>query len=188
MEETPDNKVFELGARRSKVADKGAAAPADTTAEKPDKKTRLLGALDRGMTMIHLDARRPGVVVPEHLKKEAHLLLNLSYKFSPPDLTVSEWGVRQTLTFGGTPFCVAVPWSALYAISSHATKEFYMYPDDMPPELLAAQTQKLSAEETPEAGSVRAVLREVVLETPKAPDDPQAPKEPPKRGHLRLVK
>jgi stringent starvation protein B len=153
----------------------------------PDKKTRLLSALDRGMTMIHLDARRPGVVVPEHLRKEAHLLLNLSYKFSPPDLTVSEWGVRQTLTFGGTPFCVAVPWSALYAISSHATKEFYMYPDDMPPELLATQTQKLSLEEPPEAGSVRAVLREVVMEQPKH-DEPAAPKEPPKRGHLRLVK
>jgi stringent starvation protein B len=154
----------------------------------PDKKTRLLAALDRGMTMIHLDARRPGVVVPEHLRKEAHLLLNLSYRFAPPDLTVSEWGVRQTLTFSGVPFCVAVPWSALYAISSHATKEFYMYPDDMPPELLATQTQKLSLEEAPEAGSVRAVLREVVMEPPAKPSEPEATKEPPKRGHLRLVK
>src|SRR5262249_49378015 len=106
---------------------------------------------------------------------------------SPPDLTVSEWGVRQTLTFGGVSFLVAVPWSALYAISSHATKEFYMYPDDMPPELLATQTERLQAEEPPEPGTVRAVLREVVLEQPK-PVEPEAPKDPPKRGHLRLVK
>jgi stringent starvation protein B len=153
----------------------------------PDKKARLLASLECGMTMIHLDARRPGVIVPEHLKKEPHLLLNLSYKFTPPDLTVSEWGVRQTLTFSRLPFCVAVPWSALYAISSNATKEFYMYPDDMPPELLAAQTQKLSLEEPPEAGSARAVLREVVLEQPK-PVEPEPAKEPPRRGHLRLVK
>ncbi|MBL8954260.1 MAG: stringent starvation protein B [Myxococcaceae bacterium] len=140
--------------------------------------------------MIHLDARRPGVAVPEHLKKEAHLLLNLSYRFTPPDLTVSEWGVRQTLTFGGVGFTVAVPWNALYAISSHATKEFYMYPDDMPPELLAAQPPGLDPDAVPEVGTVRATLREVELppggevERP-APD---APKEPPKRGHLRLVK
>src|SRR5262249_29161608 len=62
----------------------------------PDKKARLLASLERGMTMIHLDARKPGVLVPEHLKKEAHLLLNLSYRFSPHDLTVSEWGMRET--------------------------------------------------------------------------------------------
>ncbi|MBK7861510.1 MAG: stringent starvation protein B [Archangiaceae bacterium] len=137
--------------------------------------------------MIHLDARRPGVLVPEHLRKEAQLVLNLSYKFSPPDLTVSEWGVRQTLTFGGAPFTVAVPWSALYAIASHTTKEFYLYPDDMPPDLLANQTQKLALEAPPEAGSVKAVLREVVMDQPKS-KEPEAPKEPPKRGHLRLVK
>ena len=140
------------------------------------------------MTMVHLDARRPGVVVPEHLRREAHLLLNLSYRFTPPDLTVSEWGVRQTLTFAGVPFNVAVPWSALYAISSHATKEFYMYPDDMPAELLATQTQRLSGEEPPEADSVRAALREVVLEPQRKAEAAEAPKEPPKRGHLRLVK
>src|SRR5450432_3663292 len=64
----------------------------------PDKKARLLASLERGMTMVHLDARRPGVLVPDHLKKEPQLLLNLSYRFTPPDLTVSEWGLRETLT------------------------------------------------------------------------------------------
>jgi stringent starvation protein B len=141
--------------------------------------------------MIHLDARKPGVLVPDHLKKEPHLLLNISFRFTPPDLTVSEWGIRETLTFSGTSFCVAVPWSALYAISSHATKEFWMYPDDMPPELLANQAARLSSidgsegEPEPEPDTARAVLREVVMDRPK---EPEAPKEPPKRGHLRLVK
>jgi stringent starvation protein B len=172
VDETPDSKVLPLQAPRS-------------DGKPPDKKTRLLGALDRGMTMIHLDARRPGVVVPDHLKGEPHVLLNLSYKFVPRDLAVSEWGVRQTLTFSGVPFCVAVPWSALYAISCHATKEFYIYPDDMPPELLTTQAQRLTLEEPAEEGSARAVLREVVLDQPQESD---TPKEPPKRGHLRLVK
>ena len=82
----------------------------------PEKKARLLEALDKGMAMVHLDARRPGVLVPEHLKGELHLMLNLSYRFDPPDLSVGEWGIRQTLTFQGRSFTVAIPWSALYAI------------------------------------------------------------------------
>ena len=163
-----------------------------------EKKTRLLGSLEQGLTMIHLDARRPGVLVPEHLKHEPHLLLNLSYRFDPPDLAVGEWGVRCTLTFGGERFTIAVPWSALYAISSHHSKEFWMYPDDMPRELLEATPERLaqsgevagpmtSADGKPEA---RVVLREVVME--RKPDGltepPKDPTEPPRRGHLRLVK
>ena len=164
-----------------------------------EKKTRLLGSLEQGLTMIHLDARRPGVLVPEHLKHEPHLLLNLSYRFQPPDLAVGEWGVRCTLTFAGKQFTIAVPWSALYAISSHHSKEFWMYPDDMPRELLEANPERMAQsgeiagpladlDGKPEA---RSVLREVVMER-KADDDdvepPKDPPEPPRRGHLRLVK
>ena len=65
-----------------------------------------------------------------------------------------------------------------------------MYPDDMPPELLAAQPPGLNAEEPPEAGTARAELREVELPPGMELEPPasDAPKEPPKRGHLRLVK
>ncbi len=160
-----------------------------------EKKTRLLGSLEQGLTMIHLDARRPGVLVPEHLKQEPHLLLNLSYRFEPPDLAVGEWGVRCTLTFGGKRFTIAVPWSALYAISSHHSKEFWMYPDDMPRELLEASPERLqqsgeisgpltATDAKPEA---RAVLREVVMDR-RGDEPPKDPPEPPRRGHLRLVK
>ncbi len=162
-----------------------------------EKKTRLLGSLEQGLTMIHLDARRPGVLVPEDLKQEPHLLLNLSYRFEPPDLAVGEWGVRCTLTFGGRRFTIAVPWSALYAISSHHSKEFWMYPDDMPRELLEAtperlqQTGELAGTTQPEGRpEARTVLREVLMER-KSEDGAELPKdppEPPRRGHLRLVK
>lgn len=160
-----------------------------------EKKTRLLEALDKGMSMIHLDARRPGVLVPVHLRQESHLLLNLSYRFDPPDLSVGEWGVRCTLTFSGSRFTVAVPWSALYAISSHVTKEFWMYPDDMPPELLEGIAEKNGAADfggpEPEPASARAVLREVLatpIEGEPPAEKPPEPPQPPKRGHLRLVK
>lgn len=163
-----------------------------------EKKQRLLAALDRGMAMIHLDARRPGVLVPDHLKSELHLLLNLSYRFDPPDLSVGEWGIRSTLTFSGKRFTVAVPWSALYAISSHVTKEFWMFADDMPPELLerAQLTTKVPVSEVSPRAPVeklrgpRAVLRGV--DGGLCDSAPEPPKEDPPRpsgrGHLRLVK
>src|SRR3954467_5311569 len=112
----------------------------------PEKKERLLAALDKGMVMVHLDARRPGVMVPPAFRAEAHLRLNLSYRFDPPDLAVGEWGVRATLSFSGERYPVAIPWSALFAITSFVTKEFWMYPDDLPEELVqtAMLTDKVS--------------------------------------------
>jgi stringent starvation protein B len=169
-----------------------------------EKKQRLLTALEKGMAQLHLDARRPGVLVPEQLKKEHHLVLNVSYRFDPPDLTVSDWGVRETLSFSGSRFTVGVPWSALYAVASHVSREFWMYPDDMPPELAIAASERINTEALagakPEAEreaavaeapkNPRAILREVVLDKPEPSGQDEQPKEqtPPKRGHLRIVK
>ncbi|MBX5483564.1 MAG: stringent starvation protein B [Myxococcaceae bacterium] len=163
-----------------------------------EKKDRLLYALDQGMVMVHLDARRPGVLVPRHLSGEAHLRLNLSYRFDPPDLTVGEWGVRSTLSFNGTRFKVAVPWSALFAITSHVSKEFWLYPDDMPQELIqqaVQHAQQPPPEKAPAAmARPRAMLREVVLDKSDGPADPQGstgdddPPKPRSRGHLRVIK
>jgi stringent starvation protein B len=165
-----------------------------------EKKQRLLYALERGMAQLHLDARRPGVLVPEQFKSNHHLVLNVSYRFDPPDLTVSDWGVRETLSFSGNRFTVGIPWSALYAVASHVTREFWMYPDDMPPELAEAATERINTEglarpapdaaTAPGGKSPRAILREVVLKKPEGAEAPDEPKEPtpPRRGHLRLVK
>jgi stringent starvation protein B len=161
----------------------------------PEKKSRLLAALEKGMVMIHLDARRPGVLVPDALRGESHLRLNLSYNFDPPDLAVGEWGVRSTLSFKGSRFKVAVPWSALFAVTSHVTKEFWLYPDDIPAELiessvLAARAQQEQQQPPPEPGSARALLREVAYEPPKKQEEPEPDGEPKPRGrgHLRVVK
>lgn len=157
-----------------------------------EKKDRVLEALEQGMTQIHLDARRPGVLVPEKFRAEHHLVLNISYRFDPPDLSVSEWGVRQTLSFGGSRFTVGVPWSALYAVASLATREFWMFADDMPQELAEAATEKakLPPQLDPDAerSNARAVLREVVMEKRSDGDEPPEQPTAPRRGHLRVVK
>lgn len=164
-------------------------------AQPSEKKDRLLAALENGMAMIHLDARRPGVLVPSSLRGEAHLRLNLSYRFDPPDLSVGEWGVRCTLSFSGSRFTVAVPWSALFAITSHVTREFWMYPDDMPPELLRLVQKDEAAALADEPPSPRTILREVATADPspavpaaggEADEGPE--KKPKRRTHLRLVK
>ncbi len=171
----------------------------------PDKKERLLAALDQGMVMIHLDARRPGVLVPTHLRSEHHLRLNLSYRFDPPDLSVSSWGVRSTLSFSGSRFQVAVPWSALFAVTSYVTQEFWLFAEDLPGELVEAATEKVPAADVPGATPpsaprpARTPLRDVSGEQasapepgapppPDAPPEPEPPKSPPSRSHLRVVK
>lgn len=166
-----------------------------------EKKDRILAALDEGMVMVHLDARRPGVLVPRHLCGEAHLRLNLSYKFEPPDLTVGEWGVRCTLSFNGSRFKVAIPWSALFAITSHVSKENWLYPDDMPKELIDAAVQHAHQRTDEDADAAvakpRAILREIVGEKCDEPEaaepaaQPSPDEDPPKpkaRGHLRVIK
>lgn len=161
-----------------------------TERKEATKKDQVLECLEKGMTQIHLDARRPGVLVPERFRTEHHLVLNISYRFDPPDLAVSEWGVRQTLSFGGSRFTVAVPWSALYAVASLTTREFFMFPDDMPAELADSATEKAQLPPAVEEDEKkrRAVLREVVIERPEGEEPPKEPESPPRRGHLRVVK
>jgi stringent starvation protein B len=140
-----------------------------------EKKQRLLSALDQGLTQVHLDARRPGVIIPDKFKVEHHLVLNVSYRFDPPDLTVSDWGVRQTLSFGGSRFQVGLPWSAIYAVASLVTREFWMYPDDMPVELADSVTDKVGeADLKPATGPALAPLRATTLAPP--PDDAPPPR------------
>ncbi|HZH03750.1 MAG TPA: ClpXP protease specificity-enhancing factor SspB [Myxococcaceae bacterium] len=159
-----------------------------------EKKERLLSALDAGLVMIHVDARRPGVEVPAHLTGEAHLRLNLSFRFDPPDLSVGEWGVRATLSFSGKRFEVAVPWPAIFAITSHVTKDFWMYPGDMPPELVqqsldagTMRDQEPAVEERPRPVRLQEVPP-VTAEAPSEGMEPQAEPAPRGKPHLRLVK
>ena len=181
-----------------------------------DKRRQLERALEHGSVMIHLDARRAGVLVPARFHGEFHLRLNVSLRFDPPDLSVSDWGLRETLSFAGVRFAVAVPWSAIFAITgTQREDQAFLFPEDMPEELLAfaarhfgltgKEVELLRGEENevgrldlatpdnpeerePEPARGRSALR-VVSETQPGeavPDDPVPPKARP--SHLKLVK
>jgi stringent starvation protein B len=133
------------------------------------KREALLALLDQGMVMLHLDARRPGVQVPGYLTHEAHLRLNLSYRFLLDDLAIDDWGVRATLSFRGQPFLCRLPWSALFALTRSGTEEGWLWPGDLPPEL-AVTGETTDVAPAPTSPDSRPRLHEVPLE----PDDPSA--------------
>lgn len=148
-----------------------------------EKRQQLERALERGVVMIHLDARRPGVVVPARLREDHHLRLNVSLRFDPPDLSVGEWGVRETLSFGGERFSVAVPWSAIFAITGAGRNEqAWLYPEDMPKELFDAAARHFGL-----TGQEVDRLREEAEALDRPEPSPAREGGPPRRAALQVV-
>ena len=101
----------------------------------PGKKEVLLAFLDKGVAMVHLDARRPGVVVPAAHAQDAHLRLNLSYRYGIHDLEITDERVRATLSFGGRPFRCVLPWTAVFGVTSSVSRDgqvVWLAPADIP--------------------------------------------------------
>jgi stringent starvation protein B len=143
------------------------------------KKNVLEQLLDQGMVLVALDARVDGVEVPSHLGRDAQLRLNLSYRFGLP-MTVDEWGILATLTFAGVPFNCRFPWRSVFLLVSHVSGQPYLFPDDIPPELLSQATAEAgidakiftSASAQP-AASPRPKLRLVTSEQTASTDETQ---------------
>ena len=90
-----------------------------SSSERPTKQQAFLALLREGWTSLHLDARRAGVVVPEALHGEPHLVLQYGHDLpiAIPDLEVDEYGVRATLSFSRAAHLTVVPWSAVYVVA-----------------------------------------------------------------------
>jgi stringent starvation protein B len=101
--------------------------------ERPSKQDAFLALLREGWTSLHLDARRPGVIVPTHLRGEAHLVLQYGHDLpiSIPDLEVDDYGVRATLSFSRLPQLTVVPWSAVYVVACDDGRGV-LYQEDVP--------------------------------------------------------
>jgi stringent starvation protein B len=123
--------------------------------ERPPKQQAFLALLKEGSTSLHLDARRPGVVVPDAFRQEAHLMLQYGYDLaiSIPDLEVDEHGVRATLSFSRTPHLTVIPWTAVYAIAS-VDGRGVLYPEDVPGDVsVMAGAESGEAAQAPESVS-----------------------------------
>ena len=87
--------------------------------ERPSKQEAFLTLLSEGWVALHLDARRPGVVVPAPFSSQAQLVLQYgcSMPIPIPDLEVTAAGVSATLSFSRVPHRTYVPWSAVFAVT-----------------------------------------------------------------------
>ncbi|HEY4184339.1 MAG TPA: hypothetical protein VGP07_04685 [Polyangia bacterium] len=71
--------------------------------------------------------------MPEHLKNEAHLVLQYGHDLPIPipDLQIDEHGVSATLSFARNPWSTIVPWSAVYVVTSQDGRGV-LYQEDVP--------------------------------------------------------
>lgn len=126
----------------------------------------MLTLLEHAEARVHLDARRPGVVLPRRFLGEAHLRLDYGYGLVPPipDLVIDDSGVQATLSFNRQPFATFIPWSAVYLIADFDGNGA-VWQEDIPSDLMVDSEQSAPPEEKP---------------------DPPPPK--PRPSHLKLVK
>jgi stringent starvation protein B len=158
----------------------------------PSKRQTLLQYLQRGVAMVHLDARRSGVIVPPQYARDAHLRLNLSYRYAIPDFEIDDRRIQATLSFSGAPFQCTLPWESIFGITSHAG-DGQVWPEDLPTEVM--QTLSRPEQDTPPARKERPGLAAVPREPPpsdrssvEGSDAGQAAVGAPRRPHLRLVR
>jgi hypothetical protein len=102
----------------------------------PPKREVAHALLTQGAAFVHLDPRGVDVVVPEWLKRQPQLVLQIGLNMPVPirDLRVDETGVFGTLSFNRAPFTCMVPWHAVFALVGDDGRGM-VWPDSMPPEI-----------------------------------------------------
>lgn len=83
--------------------------------------------------LIHLDSRRPGVDLPQHLQNNPAVVLKLSYLFQGTT-EHDEKTITAYLKFHGNYHRCVVPWEAVWGMVN-SSNENVVWPEDLPPEL-----------------------------------------------------
>jgi stringent starvation protein B len=152
------------------------------------KEAVVLQLLEEGDTMLCLDARHAGVRVPSQHARDLNLRLILNLNFPHP-IEVTGDGISANLAFGGRRFACYIPMDALWAAFNPKTMQGMMWPDSMPPEVLADLTAKQQAASKQTAPAKLAQPRVVTRKgkSPSEQDQDESPL-PRQRGHLRIIK
>jgi stringent starvation protein B len=111
----------------------------------PPKKDVARALLLRGSVFVHLDPRIAGMVVPQWLRSQPQLVLQigLDMPIPIPDLRVDDDGVYGTLSFQRSPFTCKVPWSGIFALVGEDGRGM-VWPEDLPAEIAAEVDREVS--------------------------------------------
>ncbi|MCB0333114.1 MAG: hypothetical protein KDD55_06415 [Bdellovibrionales bacterium] len=99
-----------------------------------DKSKLLDTLLDGDHVMIHLDARAPGVDIPEHLGRNHDLTLKISRRFRGR-LELTENQIETELLFNEGYYPCTIPFAALWGVTDE-NGESKIWPYSTPKELL----------------------------------------------------
>ncbi|MEM9864116.1 MAG: hypothetical protein AAF938_21130 [Myxococcota bacterium] len=163
---------------------------------KPKKEDIARALMLRGNLFVHLDPRGDSVLLPDHLKKQPQVLLQvgLDMPVPIPDLRVDDEGISGTLSFNRTPFGCAVPWDSVFALGGDDGRGM-VWPESMPPEV-EAEVDREAGRKPPLGlrvveGGDAAVSSSAEGVSSAARAEPSDAAEPAvasrRRGHLRLV-
>jgi stringent starvation protein B len=152
----------------------------------PEKRASIEQLLERGPVLVHIDARRDDTLVPARFRGDPKLVLRFGYGLTPAivDLLVDDTGISGTLTFGGVPFHVVLPWQGVYAAVVEGEQRGMVWPEDVPDVLLVPppRPRPASAEIRTDATPVPGLAGS----GPNGGPDDHPPRA--KRGsHLKLV-
>jgi hypothetical protein len=102
----------------------------------PPKREVIEALLAQGAAFVHLDPRGDDVMVPDWLKRQPQLVLQIGLSMPVPirDLRIDAEGVYGTLSFNRAPFTCLVPWHAVFALVGDDGRGM-VWPDNMPPEI-----------------------------------------------------
>lgn len=102
----------------------------------PPKRETMVAHLEKSDSVyVKFDARRDGVVLPAHLKRDAAVVLQygLNMRIPIPDLDIGADGIGATLSFNRNPVWTFIPWSAVFAIVSE--NGAMLWENDLPRDL-----------------------------------------------------
>lgn len=103
----------------------------------PDKFAVFTKLIENGTVMITLDARADGVSLPSQFESEFRLNLNFCYSFGIPDFLFNPKGLSASLSFSGVDSWCDIPWEAVYMMRSHIENNVVLFPESLPPEMIA---------------------------------------------------
>lgn len=154
----------------------------------PPKKEVALALLEESSMFIHLDPRRPDVIVPKWFTGQPQLVLQvgLNMAIPIPDLKIDEFGITCTLSFNRAPFWCKIPWTAIYALVGAEDGRGGVWPDDVPPEIQLQQQRSSSSGPQRSSGQKRPRPKLAAVDGETVPDrsERSEPEErrAPKRG------